>query len=130
MKKIEIFEPSMCCSTGVCGPSVDEKLVAFAADADWLKSQGIDVQRYNLSQSPRAFASNAVVKQALDKQGVKCLPLVVVDDTVVSRGVYPTRDQLATWASLKGEETTPRISKTAKTSPKSGGCGCGPSSCC
>ena len=25
MKKLELFEPAMCCSTGVCGPSVDEE---------------------------------------------------------------------------------------------------------
>jgi len=27
MKTIEIFDPAMCCSSGVCGPSVDPKLV-------------------------------------------------------------------------------------------------------
>lgn len=32
---IEIFEPALCCSTGVCGPEVDESLVRFAADVDW-----------------------------------------------------------------------------------------------
>jgi len=27
MNKLEIFELAMCCSTGVCGPSMDEDLL-------------------------------------------------------------------------------------------------------
>lgn len=27
MKKMIIFEPAMCCSTGVCGPGVDPELL-------------------------------------------------------------------------------------------------------
>lgn len=38
MEKIEVFEPSMCCPTGVCGPSVDTTLPVFAADVEWLKT--------------------------------------------------------------------------------------------
>lgn len=30
MKNIEIFDPEMCCSTGVCGPSVDAELMRMA----------------------------------------------------------------------------------------------------
>ena len=30
MKKIEIFDPAMCCSTGVCGPGVDPELLRMA----------------------------------------------------------------------------------------------------
>ena len=48
---LQVFDPAMCCSTGVCGPEVDTKLVQFAADLDWLKSQGVIVQRHNLSQT-------------------------------------------------------------------------------
>ena len=29
MNKIEIFDPAMCCSTGVCGPSVDPELTEW-----------------------------------------------------------------------------------------------------
>ena len=127
MKTIEVFEPSMCCSTGVCGPSVDQALVVFSADVEWLRTQGIDVQRYNLSQQPQAFAAKPVVKQALEKQGMKCLPVVVVNDTIVSRGAYPSRDQLAAWASLSSD--SPRSFRVVKSSPKQGGC-CGSSGCC
>jgi arsenite methyltransferase len=98
--KVEVFDPAMCCSTGVCGPSVDPKLVQFAADLDWLKSQGVPVERYNLAQTPAAFAANATVKSTLEKHGTDCLPLVIVDGSIASVGGYPTRVELAQWAGL------------------------------
>ena len=58
---VEVFDPAMCCSTGVCGPDVDPRLVHFAADLDYLKSQGVDVQRHNLAHEPGHFVRGAVV---------------------------------------------------------------------
>ncbi len=98
--KIEIYDPPMCCSTGVCGPSVDPTLVRFAADVDWLHRQGVEVQRYNLSQQPAAFAGNPLVKEALAKEGNDCLPLTIVDGAAVSKGRYPTREMLAGYAGI------------------------------
>ena len=49
MQMIEVFDPAMCCDTGIYGPAVDPKLLRFAADLDWLKGLGLDVQRFNLS---------------------------------------------------------------------------------
>lgn len=59
MASVKVFDPAMCCSTGVCGPSVDPKLVRFAADLDWLRSKEAGVERYNLAQQPAAFAADA-----------------------------------------------------------------------
>jgi arsenite methyltransferase len=103
--QLEVFDPAMCCSTGVCGPSVDPKLVQFSADFDWLKSQGVAVERYNLAQNPAAFAANATVKSTLDKHGTDCLPLLLVDGSIASVGSYPTRMELARWASLASSKT-------------------------
>ena len=100
MTLVQVFDPAMCCSTGVCGPSVDPQLVRFAADLDWLKSQGVSVERFNLAQEPRAFAENAAVKDSLEVTGEAALPLVQVDGEVKSRGVYPSRDELALWAGV------------------------------
>ena len=30
---IQIFDPALCCASGVCGTDVDQALVSFAADA-------------------------------------------------------------------------------------------------
>jgi AhpD family alkylhydroperoxidase len=97
---LEVFDPAMCCSTGVCGPSVDPKLAQFAADLDWLKSQGVPVERFNLAQTPAAFATNVTVKAALDKHGTDCLPLLLVDGSIASVGTYPTRMEMARWSGL------------------------------
>ncbi len=100
MTAVRVFDPAMCCSSGICGPSVDPQLIRFAADLDWLKGQGVSVERFNLSQQPAAFAQEAAVKSALETQGDACLPLVMVNGQVKSGGVYPSRDQLARWAGV------------------------------
>ena len=99
--KIQVFDPPLCCSTGVCGPTVDPELARFAEDLDWLKHQGVDVERYNLGQQRAAFVDSPVVKNTLDKEGDPCLPLTVVDGAVVCKGHYPTRDMLAGFAGLE-----------------------------
>lgn len=56
---VQVFDKAMCCSTGVCGPQVDPVLPKFAADLEWLKSQGHRVTRWNLSQDPAAYGNQA-----------------------------------------------------------------------
>ena len=65
MTTIQIFDPALCCSTGVCGVEVDQNLVNFAADVDWAKQNGAQVERFNLAQQPLAFAENPTVKVPL-----------------------------------------------------------------
>ncbi len=117
---LQVFDPAMCCSTGVCGPDVDPKLVQCAADLNWLKSQGVIVQRHNLSQNPAAFVENAAVSAALKRQGEAALPLVLVNGKVAVTGRYPDRAELAALLKLK-EIGTP--------APAKPGC-CGGNSCC
>lgn len=95
MKKLQVFDPPMCCSTGVCGPSVDPALAAFSSDLHWLANQRVTVERYNLAQEPQAFAANEVVKSALREFGNECLPLILLDGAILSKGCYPKRDELA-----------------------------------
>lgn len=95
MKTIEVFDPAMCCSTGVCGPSVDPLLARFAADLQWLSAQGFKVERHGLATDPAAFAANAQVREALQTEGNDCLPMILCDGAVVSKGLYPTRNTLA-----------------------------------
>lgn len=100
MTAIQVFDPAMCCSTGICGPAVDPQLVRFAADLDWLGSQGVAVERFNLAQQPAAFAADADVRRELEAKGDDALPLVKVDGRVQSVGAYPTRAVLAAWAGI------------------------------
>lgn len=100
MANIQIFDPSLCCSTGVCGVDVDQALVNFAADVDWAKSQGASIERFNLSQEPLAFAQNDTVKRFLERSGQDGLPLILVDGEIALAGRYPKRAELAQWAAL------------------------------
>lgn len=100
MKSIQVFDPALCCSSGVCGTDVDQKLVDFSADVDWAKQQGAQIERFNLAQQPTAFAENAAVKDLLQKSGAAALPVVLVDGQVMHSGSYPTRDVLAQWLGI------------------------------
>jgi hypothetical protein len=125
MSHLDVFDPPMCCSSGVCGPSVDPLLAAFAADVDWLVSQGVSVNRYNLAHDPEAFVAHPLVKDTLQRDGNACLPLVIVNGEIVAHGAYPRREQLAEFAGLTASvsQTKPRIRLA------SGGC-CKPGSGC
>lgn len=111
MLKLEVFDPPMCCATGICGNNVDPKLVTFAADLEWLKKQGVDVVRHGLSFEPNEFVKNEVVKNTLQKEGNDSLPIIITDNQLVYKGIYPSREQLAkvcniTWeAGFATEET-------------------------
>jgi len=117
---LHVFDPAMCCSTGICGPNVDTKLVQFAADLDWLKTQGVIVQRHNLSQNPGAFVENELVKTALTEKGEAALPVILLNGKMASTGRYPDRNELAGWFKLNA--TAPAA--TAKSD-----CGCKGGTC-
>jgi hypothetical protein len=97
---VEVFDPAMCCSTGVCGPAPSPVLPRFAADLDWLATQGIRVRRHNLAQEPAPFAANESVKAALAASGTTCLPMILVNGEVKSTGKYPVRTTLAHWTGV------------------------------
>lgn len=128
---VRIFEPAMCCNTGVCGPEEDDLMVRFTADVNHLKSLGIDVVRHNLASEPTAFASTPVVSDFLRVAGSAGLPLVLVDDVTASTGRYPDRQELLRLAGHPSAATK-NLGLTA--SETEGGACCGPSqagtSCC
>lgn len=100
-KAIEVFDPAMCCSTGLCGPNVEPALARFAADLEWLAGRGVEVQRFNLAQQPGAFVEREPVVGALRDKGEGSLPLLLAGGELVSQGRYPSRGELASWAGLE-----------------------------
>jgi hypothetical protein len=128
MTRLEVFDPPMCCSTGVCGPGVDPALARFAADLEWLRRQGIAVERFNLAQQPGAFTTNPSVKAALAQSGTRCLPLILVDGEVVSAGTYPEREILAQAVAARDQPSTEagasrklRVGESPSCSPRAPG---------
>ena len=128
MPILTVFDPALCCSTGVCGPEVDDALVQFAANVEWLKAQGVEIRRFNLAQEPGAFAGNPDVQNALIGDGVACLPLLMLDGREVARGRYPGRAELTRLAGGAGKGpsaalgTLPVVTAGQGCTPGSGCC--------
>jgi 2-polyprenyl-3-methyl-5-hydroxy-6-metoxy-1,4-benzoquinol methylase len=97
---IQVFDPALCCSTGVCGVDVDPALVNFSADLAWAQQNGLSIERFNLAQQPLAFAENPTVRSFLENSGAQALPLVLRNGEIALAGRYPTRAELARWAGL------------------------------
>ncbi len=124
IRHLELFEPAMCCSTGVCGPSVDTQLIELSDDLRWAETQGAGVARHNLSSDPDAFVANPKVSGLMQAFGEQALPALLVDGEVALHGRYPTREELA---DLIGSSGT---SSAAVELPQSeSSCGCGPGGC-
>ncbi len=97
MKKIEVFDPPMCCPTGLCGPDVDEELLSFQEAILTIEKEHkgvVEIKRYGLNQQPQAFMGNSLVKEILDKEGVDVLPITVADNRVIKKGSYPSHSEL------------------------------------
>ena len=105
--RVEVFDPAMCCSTGVCGPSVDPALARFESDLRWLGDHGATVTRRNLAQEPGAFVANPLVAAMLASGGEEALPIVLVDGKLRSSGTWLTRTDLAAAAGLPTAATEP-----------------------
>jgi len=127
MTTLTVYDPAMCCSTGICGADVDQRLVNFAADLDWLKSESIEVKRINISNEPMEFATNPKIKAVLDSDGVDGLPVILINDEVRSQGRFPDRAELAGWADVAFTETKVKSSgccgDSAEPKSDSGCCG-------
>jgi hypothetical protein len=123
--KIEIYDPAMCCSTGVCSPSVDPELVRIQESLRQIRKQApaVKVERYGLSTDPQAFVDNNAVAELLKNEGPHCLPLVFVDGAVLSKGCYPANEQLMTTLKQTGLDVT--LAENGKISS----C-CGDPTCC
>lgn len=92
---LTVFDPAMCCSSGVCGPGIDPMLLRVSADLGWLDKQGITVERVNLGQQPIRFVETPKVRELLDLDGEEALPVLMVNGEVLAAGRYPTRVELA-----------------------------------
>lgn len=105
MKTIQVYDPPMCCSTGICGTDINPDLANFAALLSQLAEHGIQIERYNLGQQPMAFVKNAAVKALLDTEGSSALPVMFWDGQTQLKGRYPTREERSAWVRAAVEKT-------------------------
>jgi len=95
-KTLTIYDPAMCCSTGICGVGVDPELLRISAALETLKTcdTKINIKRFNLTSAPEEFVKNAEINRLLTSDGVDVLPVIVVDGKIVMTKRYPSNDEL------------------------------------
>lgn len=122
MKKMIIFDPAMCCSTGVCGPSVNPELLRVSTVLNNLNSKGIFVERYNLTNNPQIFVDNKTINELLMKNGIDVLPVTMVDGKIVKMGSYPTNDEFCTLLGIPSDLLKAKLKNSNGCSCKGGCC--------
>src|SRR5699024_5529331 len=104
MNKLEIFDPAMCCSTGVCGPGVDPDLTRIASAVYSLEKRGVDVTRYKLEHDPSDFIEKEKVNHNLNEKGSDVLPVTIINGEIVKESSYPSNEELSTWLQIDTSE--------------------------
>jgi hypothetical protein len=122
MKKMIIFEPAMCCGTGVCGPSVDPELLRVSTVLNNLKSKGILVERHNLSSNPQIFVDNKEINGILNSVGVEALPVTMVDGIIVKTKAYPTDTEFCNLLGLPEDFLKAKVKRASQGCDCKGGC--------
>ena len=106
MKKVIIYDPALCCPTGLCGVNIDPELMRIAVIVETLKRKGIAIERYNLRDNPQVYVSTKVVNDFLMKDGAEKFPIITVDGEIAITGAYPTNKQIAEWFNISEDELT------------------------
>jgi hypothetical protein len=91
---VEFFDPPMCCPTGLCGPTLDQSLLDVSEMILTLETDGLKVERYQMTSHPQAFLSNPAVMQLVREKQMAALPIIVVRGKVVKVGAYPTLTEI------------------------------------
>lgn len=102
--RIEIFDPALCCTSGVCGSAPDPTLIRVEEMLERLKAEGATVARYQLSRHATAFTENPTVYRTLLEEGTAALPITAVDGVVQWVGRYPTYEELYGTSAAAGRE--------------------------
>lgn len=91
--KIAIYDPPMCCSSGICGPNPDQELIDLQDTLEKIKKMGAEVERYLITQSPEKFKENPDIIKLIQEQQLKALPITTCNEKIVKIGAYPTFEE-------------------------------------
>jgi hypothetical protein len=92
--KVQIYDPPLCCASGLCGPSLDPVLVRVNDSVLALKKQGVEVERFNLAQQIKEVMANREVAELIHENGKNVLPVTIVNGSVFRTGEYPSYEDL------------------------------------
>ncbi len=91
---VELFDPPLCCPTGLCGPVLDTTLVDLGEACITLQAEGHTVVRHMMTAEPQAFMRNRDVFELIRARQLDVLPITVVRGVVVKTDAYPSLDEL------------------------------------
>ncbi|MBP1464169.1 arsenite efflux transporter metallochaperone ArsD [Candidatus Chloroploca sp. M-50] len=97
---VALYDPPMCCSTGLCGPAIDQSLLDTNELVVALKARGLHVERYQMASAPQAFIGHPEVMRLVRERNMEALPITTVRGTVIKSGAYPTATEIE--AALEG----------------------------
>lgn len=103
-KTVKIYDPALCCPTGLCGVNIDPELMRIAVVIECLKKKGIIVERFNLRDNPQVYVDNKVINEYLMKESAEVLPITTVNGEVVLTKQYPSNKQIAEWLEVSEDE--------------------------
>ncbi|WP_150284118.1 arsenite efflux transporter metallochaperone ArsD [Rummeliibacillus sp. TYF-LIM-RU47] len=121
MEKIEIYDPAMCCESGICGPSIDPELLRVSFIVKNLQNKNYPIERHNLSSDPQAFVDNIHVNEILNSLGVNKLPYVFLNGELMMTNRYPTNEEFADWTGEVIGELTKKPKVRLSLNTKGGG---------
>lgn len=130
MKKMQIFEPAMCCSTGLCGVGVDPELLRISTVLNTLKNNGVLVDRFNLTSAPQEFVMNKTVNNFVKEKGGEGLPVIVVDGEIIITGRYPSNEEFVKLLDVPERYIGGKTGDLKAETKKNQGCGCSGGDCC
>ncbi len=137
-KTLKVYDPAMCCPTGVCGTNIDNTLVEFAGAVKAAAKNGVVVERFNLAQQPQGFAQDQQVKKDLAEIGHTKLPFIYVNDELKLSGRYPTPKELLSFLGMDqnsdvptgNEDSSPFVALGAGVESEAAGECCPGGGCC
>jgi hypothetical protein len=97
---VALFDPPMCCPTGLCGPALDQTLLDVNEMIMALQEQGLRVERYQMTSHPQQFINNEDVMRLVREKQMAALPITLVRNQVISVGDYPKLNEIR--AALNG----------------------------
>ncbi len=102
LRTVEIFDPPMCCPTGLCGPVLDQTLLDVNEMILELQSKGVIVIRYQMASEPNAFLNNPDVMNLVKRDQMNALPITAVNGSIIKSGAYPSLSDVNTALTGKG----------------------------
>lgn len=123
MKTISIYEPALCCETGVCGVSVDPELLRISTVFNKLRKNGVTAIRFNLNSAPQAFINNVEINKLINGEGADALPATIIDGKIVKTKAYPTNEEIEAWLEIPANSLSEENAKV-KVTPRKANCCC------